>query len=653
MKYEVSEILETIKMNAIENLDVRTVTMGISLFDCIDDDIIKTAQNIREKMLRYASNIVPVANKVAHKYGVKIVNKRISLTPLSLVFGKKRTIEEYVNAAQIIDTTGKEIGVDFIGGYSALVHKGITESEHAFIESIPHVLSLTDRLCSSVNVATTKAGINMDAVMMMGDIVKKTAEMREHLAHTPYEGADIISVSAKTGLGIADLKGLILENLRKLSKAPDSDKPYLYIDRVFSPKGVGTVVTGTLKNGVFKENDQVVVLPSKKYVKIKKIESHYRELQEGVPSQRTALNLSGINMEELKRGDLVCRQNFFTETDDVIASFRPVLENKKIRNNSYVEILSGTNSSTGKIIVIGDINEHGYVPVRIRFDEKNFFYPGQPFVLTNPGGYRIIGGGKILLPEYIHAKHKKSINEYLHLIKTFEPLEIFEFNIACNGYLRRDILFSIFPFSKRFIERFIDFSANKNDVVVKGDLIFWKSYLADSVEKIKRVVYNKLGPNLKEIIDSSMLPGELVEALIKDIINEETLIEKEGRFFTPSSITRENLPDSKKRILAAALEKKGEGLELDKIKNDIEKKEIKDLIKLNFLISLDGNIIYHKDVYEEMKIQILSLFDSKDKITVPEAKDAVSLSRKYILPLLNKMESDGLIKRLGDFRIKV
>ena len=177
MKYEVSEILETIKMNAIENLDVRTVTLGLSLFDCITGDAVKTAVKIREKMLRYGSDIVRTADRVAGRYGVKIVNKRISLTPLSLVFGDALSIDGYVKAAEIIDSTGSEIGIDFIGGYSALVHKGITAGESAFLNSIPRVLASTQRLCSSVNVATTKSGINMDAVMRMGEIVKNTAEL--------------------------------------------------------------------------------------------------------------------------------------------------------------------------------------------------------------------------------------------------------------------------------------------------------------------------------------------------------------------------------------------------------------------------------------------------------------------------------------------
>ena len=151
MNFDVSEILETIKMSALENLDVRTVTAGINLFDCTTGSIDSTAKKIREKILNKASQIVPAAEKIAKKYGVKIVNKRVSLTPLSLVLAGDYGVEELIKAAQIIDEAGKEIGIDFIGGYSALVHKGITPFESVFIDSIPHVLASTERLCSSVN----------------------------------------------------------------------------------------------------------------------------------------------------------------------------------------------------------------------------------------------------------------------------------------------------------------------------------------------------------------------------------------------------------------------------------------------------------------------------------------------------------------------
>ncbi len=486
----------------------------------------------------------------------------------------------------------------------------------------------------------------------MLDIVKE--EVKERLSLTRYAESDIAAVSAKTGAGVAELKELILVNLRKLSKAPDSDKPYLYIDRVFSPKGVGTVITGTLKNGIFKDNETVILLPLKREVKIKKIESHFRELQEGVPSQRTALNLTGVSQDELERGDIVCRPNFFTESDNILAWFRPLDKKKKVRNNTYVEVLTGTDSATGKLIIINEAGkEESEFPVRIHFDEKSDFYPGQPFVITNPGGYRIIGGGRVILPDYNPERHKKIIKEHTALLKSFSTSEVLSFNIAVNGWIKRDRIFSMLPAGKKAIERILTELEGSGDIIIRNDVLFWKDYYSSSNEKMKSVIKSKLGPNLKEISDSAGVPFEICSLLIKDIVAAETLVEKEGRYFTADSITPDNLPDSKKRILADVLKNGGEGVELDKLKDDIMKKEVKDLIKLDFLVSLDGNIIYHRDIYNGMKKKVLDLFDSRDKITVPEAKDAVDLSRKYILPLLNRMESEGLIKRLGDFRIKV
>lgn len=486
----------------------------------------------------------------------------------------------------------------------------------------------------------------------MIEIVKE--EVRDRLSLTRYAEADIAAVSARTGAGVAELKELILVNLRKLSKAPDSDKPYLYIDRVFSPKGVGTVITGTLKNGIFRENETVTLLPLNREVKIKKIESHYKELQEGVPSQRTALNLTGVSQDELERGDIVCRPNFFTGSDDILAWFRPLDKKRKVRNNTWVEVLTGTDSSTGKLIIINEAGvDESEFPVRIHFDERSNFYPGQPFVLTNPGGYRIIGGGRVVLPDYHPDRHKKIIKEHTSLLKSFAPSEVLSFSIAVNGGLRRERLLSMLPSGKKAIERIIAELESAGDVIIKGEMIFWKGFYSESIEKMKRIIKGKLGPNLKEISDSSGVPFDTCSLLIKDIVAAETLVEKDGRYFTADSITPDNLPESKKRILSDVLKSGGEGIELDKLKDDIMKKEVKDLIKLDFLVSLDGNIIYHRDVYNEMKVKVLSLFDTRDKITVPEAKDAVELSRKYILPLLNRIESDGLIKRLGDFRIKV
>ena len=170
----INDILETIRMIRDENLDIRTVTMGISLFDCISDDPKRLAEKIYDKVTRSAGKLVEVCNELERTYGIPIVNKRISVTPISYV-GAGLSPDGFVGLAKVLERAANELGVNFIGGYSAHVQKGAIKGADNLIESIPEALYETTRICSSVNVATTKAGINMDAVRKMGEIIKKTA----------------------------------------------------------------------------------------------------------------------------------------------------------------------------------------------------------------------------------------------------------------------------------------------------------------------------------------------------------------------------------------------------------------------------------------------------------------------------------------------
>ena len=171
------EVLETNKMIEHENLDVRTITMGISLLDCADRDLDTTCEKIRNKILRLAGNLKKTAEDIATEFGVPIVNKRISITPISLVGGSCcKSPSDFVKIAKVLDGVAEEVGVNFLGGYSAVVSKGMTESDKMLIESIPEALACTERICSSVNIGSTKTGINMDAVRLMGETVVKAAE---------------------------------------------------------------------------------------------------------------------------------------------------------------------------------------------------------------------------------------------------------------------------------------------------------------------------------------------------------------------------------------------------------------------------------------------------------------------------------------------
>ncbi|MCL6638525.1 MAG: PFL family protein [Firmicutes bacterium] len=228
------EIMETIRMVQEENLDIRTITMGISLRDCASRSARAAREKIYEKITRLAGKLVRVGQEIEREYGIPIVNKRISVTPLSIV-AESSDAENYVEFARTMDQAAETVGVNFIGGFSALVHKGFTRADRVLIESIPEALAQTGRVCSSVNVASTRAGINMDAVYLMGRVIKKTAEL----------------TAARDGLGCAKL--VVFANVPE-------DNPFMAgaFHGVGEPEcviNVGVSGPGVVKNAVEKVKD--------------------------------------------------------------------------------------------------------------------------------------------------------------------------------------------------------------------------------------------------------------------------------------------------------------------------------------------------------------------------------------------------------------
>ena len=174
--FHAESILETINMIKVHHLDIRTVTLALSLRDCCDSDVKKVGEKIHNKILKYAKNLNAYADELEQEYSIPIINRRIAVTPISLI-GESCKEYDYVYLAKVLDDAAKEVGVNFIGGFGAMVEKGFTRGDLALVESIPEALRITDRICSSINVGSSKAGINMDAVLKMSEIVKETARV--------------------------------------------------------------------------------------------------------------------------------------------------------------------------------------------------------------------------------------------------------------------------------------------------------------------------------------------------------------------------------------------------------------------------------------------------------------------------------------------
>lgn len=176
MGFSLNEMMETIRMVQVENLDIRTVTMGISLRNCADSNFDKMKQKVYEKITTYAKDLKETVEKAEKEFGIPIINKRISITPIAEILGNA-TKEQAVELAKILDKAAITLGVDFIGGFSALVHKGISKGDQTLLDALPEALSVTNRVCASVSIGSTRAGINMDAVKQMGIIMKEAAEL--------------------------------------------------------------------------------------------------------------------------------------------------------------------------------------------------------------------------------------------------------------------------------------------------------------------------------------------------------------------------------------------------------------------------------------------------------------------------------------------
>ena len=477
-------------------------------------------------------------------------------------------------------------------------------------------------------------------------------EIKEKTANLNNQELEISLVSAKTGEGLDQLKKDLLRNLKALPPLEDEGKPFLYVDRSFAIKGFGTVVTGTLKNGFLEENDLVSLWPLKKEARVKKIESHSQTKKKGNPSQRTALNLSSLAVEEIKRGTLLYKDNFFTETKDLIVSLQFLNNSFKTKKNLEINIFFGTSALKGKCIFFKEAPGKNFIFARLKLDQPFLVYPSQRFVFTKPGGYKILGGGRVLLPDYDSSKHKEILKETLKDWASFSLLEIIKFLLITYQVVSLSDFFVKFPQKKEAINKHIQHLEKEKIITQKENYIFKQSFFENKIKILKDQINSHSGINLQE--SSSLLKTslEITSLLIFFLLKEGFILEKNGLFFKQSSLTEENLSPIKKEVLTKALNLGRQGLELQKFSDQNLAKDIRDLIKSGFLISLDGNLVYHLKVYQELKDLVLRFLNDNEKITLGEAKDLTALSRKYIIPLLNRIERDGLIKRLGDFRVK-
>ncbi len=491
-------------------------------------------------------------------------------------------------------------------------------------------------------VALTKADL-VDTPLLES----RKQQIASRLLSSCYPEASIIPFSAKTHEGKGEIIKACRDILDQAERQKDNGKPFLHVDRAFNLKGQGRIVTGTVRNGSFELNQNLLHLPGGGEVRIRSIEGHNLSVKEAEAGTRTALNLSGGETDSLARGSLLQLNPFFTITGECLLSIRQSEENT-LRNNREVEFSAGTATRRGRYIDFRTDNEN-MVFARLRFIEPWHCYPGEPCVFTLPGGHRIAGGGTVILPDIPSTVTRSRLRRLVEKMQEPSLKELLRLQVSLKGIVTGERLNSIFPHREAILEEAL------NDLIGSGSIVKKKSYwidrgILDIIEsEVAKITKGQEEISREVLARKAGIPADDLMKIIevaelgKGIIQEGKKLKK-----------KDSGPDLDNDMFREILKKLGKadirGIELRK--SPLDTRLVKPLVKAGKAVLLEGDILYHKDVYDRLSSDILSLLESSERITIADAKAKVPLSRKYLIPLLDRMEKDGMLKRYGDYRVK-
>ncbi|NOY08705.1 MAG: selenocysteine-specific translation elongation factor [Spirochaetes bacterium] len=450
-----------------------------------------------------------------------------------------------------------------------------------------------------------------------------------------------IIVSARTGVNIDALKNLIIKTLKSV-QVKSANFPCIYIDRVFTVKGTGTVITGSLTGRTIAVEDELVLLPAGKKIRIRGIQSYFKDMQKAEPVSRVALNISGLKRDELKRGDLLTSEKTqFTVEDEFIAEIsRPVTSGtirsisgpnqSLIKNHSETEIALGTGHMPALIHFI-----YKRQIARIVLKSPAPLLLNQPFLIIRHGGSTILGSGRVAWKGKTEKEIRKKLVE---ILVSMQPLtaekNINELKLRLFGYAENT-------------------HSEGSGSVITGKWTFTEEKLREINENILKLAGSHGGITEAELKDRINIPREAFKSILGNLLTQGSL-KKIRDLYTLKSLPGHNpetgLSPMAKKMLDDLKETK-KGYEPKKEKIQGSQKEIRTLVRLGFVVPTEGGIYYSKESYSKLTALILEGYNPGDRFTIPEAKERTSLSRKYIIPLLNRMEKDGYVKRDGNERV--
>lgn len=483
------------------------------------------------------------------------------------------------------------------------------------------------------------------------DILELVTEEAEERCRRVFDReVPVLPVSSLRGDGIDTLRKTIIQALSDLPKPGgaatrlnDGGPAYLCVDRVFTVKGTGTVVTGSLAGGDLHEGDEVALLPRTEKARVRGIQSYYSSIQTALPVSRVACNLQGIKKGEASRGTVITPEPgaFWVEREFIIQVEEISPEERPIKNHMELEFAFGTGHYLGTVHFLENRN-YG----RVILEEPAVARWLEPCILIRHGGSAILGKGLFIWPGETERHFRKDLAETL---KTFPvPDKVDDYFVLCL------LLRGWIEYGASHVEDGIkNFSAKHNiDVRFNGGEAVLSELFEREKESLLKLSERRGGISRAEYLQISPFPRISAEAVINRCLEEQNIIQKGQILFSPrQGDPKGTLTPLGKKIMGLLEKNLKEGLELKQINEPGAQKELRNLVRLELAVPLENGLYYEKNAFNRLAESILSGLEKGASFTIPEAKEKTGLSRKYIIPLLNKMEEQGLVKREGDLRI--
>lgn len=509
-------------------------------------------------------------------------------------------------------------------------------------------------------IALTKADlVKEDWLKLMEEDIKLNVK------HSFLENSPIIKVSSTKGLGLEELKQTLMAIFSKMEPPKDIDKPRLFIDRVFTMTGRGTIVTGTLALGNLTLGQEVEILPQKVTARIRNIQTHKKDLKSASPGSRVALNLSGIEKEKLSRGNVILNSNF-GKVSTIIQAQVEMLPDLKLhlKQGSQVQILLGTQEVLGRIYILEkeklEPEEIGLVELKLK--ERMTAFVGDRFILRYPGPQITIGGGAVLDPEPLPNIKKEAKILYLSKRINLQLPDLLLSELEKRNVIANSELFKNSHFSELEIDSELEKLRNTNLIVnVSGGVALsqkWKE-ISDRVQNELQTEHRqhsyKFGLTLAELASRLKIEEKFLQELINFLLREKQIAQR-GAFLSLSDFNPQ-LSSSQRKVEQIIWDKFNSSPLTPPTKEELLKQNsgfetvLYFLLQQNQLVELTEGILFKAEEFEKIKGKVIDLIKQKGKVSVGEVKEYLATTRKYAVPILEKLDQLEITKRVGDYRV--